>query len=72
MPLLQYLLASYNSNATLEQVKEKNCITWKIGSIVNDKFKYSNLILTNRALAKQQIRSMRPTDPELDNVLEKV
>jgi hypothetical protein len=63
--LFQYLMASYNSTAVTEMVKQKNCEVWGIGSRMNGAFTYNPIILGLVQRSKASISELRSNDPNL-------
>lgn len=76
MVLYQYFLASYNSLATTKRMKVMCCSEWGIGRSAlqngSPTLIYSEIIMGLRDTAKLFIRSSRPTDTNLETVLDKI
>lgn len=70
--LHQYLLASYNSTAMTEPVKQKCCANWEIIDRPNGGIAFKPEIIAARARAKTLIRDSRPNDPSLETILAQV
>lgn len=72
MPLFQYLMASFNSQAQTEPMKARCAVEWGLGTRQNGTFTYKREIVESRERAKAIVEASRAEDDNLAFVLSQV